>query len=493
MRSGTTLGVIAAFSALTLAALSRAWGSVSAAPTQAIQSAADKEPPGYTTHIEPLLKARCLACHTSTGKMGGLVMESYESLLKGGVHGPIFVPGKSSESRIVLMLEGKVQPRMPFGGEPLDPRDISLIKAWIDAGAKGPTGRETAPLAAAPKLAIPEVKPQVPVVSPVGALAFSPDGKLVAVGGYQEVRLMDAANGKIVAAFSGHADLVRALAFSPDGTKLAAAGGQPARSGEIKIWDVRSHELLRTIEGHNDCIYSVAASPDGKMLATGSYDKMVKLWDFSTGKELKNLKDHIDAVFAVAFSPDGKRLASGSQDRTVKIWDVAAGQRVYTLSEALDSINTAAFSPSGSQLASAGVDKQIRVYNLGEKSGSLAVSMIAHEDTILRVVYSPDGKTLISTSADRTIRVWEAPTISAIKVLEKQPDWVEALSVSPDGKWLAAGRYDGTVSIYQLGTYKQVLGPIEAFETFQPAPSAEKKVGASRRLAPTPEEQRAAR
>lgn len=428
--------------------------------------------------VAALLQKNCLVCHTASAKMGGLVMESYDALLKVGTHGPALVPGKSSESRMVLMLEGKIQPRMPFGQEPLSAADIAAIKAWIHAGAKGPVGAiHESPLQPTPN--VPDIKPQVPAASPVGSIAYSPDGKLVAVGGYKEVRLIDAASGKVQATLSDHADLVRSLAFSPDGKWLAAAGGLPARSGEIKIWDATSHQLLRTIQGHNDNIYSVAVSPDGKLLASGSYDKLIKLWDTNTGKELKTLKDHIDAVFAVAFSPNGKWLASGAQDRTVKIWDVATGQRLFTLSDALEGITTVAFHPSGNQIAAAGYDKVVRVWDLTEKGGSLAQSMIADEDTILEIAYSLDGKTLISTSADRTIRVRDSGTLNEVKVFEKQPDWVDAISVSPDGKRLAAGRYDGTVSIYDLATTRQVLGPLVAFEPYRPEVQAARQPAAS--------------
>ena len=202
--------------------------------------------------------------------------------MKGGAHGAVIVPGKAEQSRMILMLEGKVQPRMPFGGEPLPATDIAMLKAWIEGGALGPApGEATKALAPLP---IPDIKPQVAVVSPVASVKYSPDGKLLAVGGYQEVRLIDAASTKPLATLSGHADYVRSLAFSPDGKLLAAAGGPPQRGGEIKIWDVSSHRLLRTLVGHKDCIYSFAWSPDGKLLASGSYDKMVKLWDAATGR-----------------------------------------------------------------------------------------------------------------------------------------------------------------------------------------------------------------
>ena len=428
--------------------------------------------------VQSIFQQKCMACHSSATKMGGLVLESYQTLVNGGAHGPAVLAGKSNESRIFLMLEGKMGPRMPFGGEPLSAGEVATIKAWIDAGANGPplSSSLTAP---SPQAVIPDIKPRVPVVSPVGSIAFSPDGKLLAVGGYKDVQLLDAASGKVLATLSGHADVVRALAFTPDGTKLTSAGGLPARSGEIKIWDLQSHRLLETMTGHKDCIYSVAISPDGKLVASGSYDKLILLWEIDSGKQVRTLKDHIDAVFAVAFSPDGKRLASGAQDRSVKLWDVASGQRLFTLSEPLDGITTVAFRPQGTQLAAGGYDKVIRTWDLTEKGGTLAQSMIAHEDTILQLAYSPDGKTLVSSSADRTIRFWDAESLQSLKALDKQPDWVQAVSVSPNGKWLAAGRYDGSVSVYDLATYQQVLGPLAAFAPYQP-PARDKVVSANR-------------
>jgi len=446
--------------------------------------------PNFNSQVAPILQKNCLACHSSASKMGGLVMESYDALMKGGAHGAVIAPGKADQSRMILMLEGKVQPRMPFGADPLPVADIATLKAWVEAGALGPAiGEATKTLA---PLAIPDIKPQVAVVSPVASVRFSPDGKLLAVGGYQEVRIIDSASGKPLATLSGHADYVRALAFSPDGRMLAAAGGPPQRGGEIKIWDISSivapgfspanaapslHSgqalkggatLLRTLLGHKDCIYSVAWSLDGKLLASGSYDKMVKLWDAPSGQEVKNLQDHIDAVFAVAFSPDGKHLASGSQDRSVKIWDIVSGQRLYTLSDATDGLTSIAYSPSGKQIAAAGYDKTIYVWEVGDSDGRLLRSLIADEDSILALAWTPDGKMLITSSADGSIRFRDAATLDPVGIIAHQPDWVETLSISPDGTRLAAGRFNGTLSLFDVKSFKQVLGPWVAFESYGP-------------------------
>src|ERR1035441_9889435 len=178
--------------------------------------------PNFNTQVAPILQKNCLACHSSAAKMGGLVMENFDALMKGGAHGAAIVPGKPDQSRLIEMLEGKVQPRMPFGGDPLPAADIATLKAWVESGALGPAPGETAK-ALAP-LPIPDIKPQVSVVSPVASLKFSPDGKLLAVGGYQVVRLFDSATGKPLATLSGHADYVRSIAFSPDRKKAARSG-----------------------------------------------------------------------------------------------------------------------------------------------------------------------------------------------------------------------------------------------------------------------------
>ncbi|HEY6991993.1 MAG TPA: c-type cytochrome domain-containing protein, partial [Bryobacteraceae bacterium] len=359
---------------------------IAAAVMALLGGGAQAATPSFTSDVAPILQKNCLACHSSAAKMGGLVMDKFDLLMKGGAHGPAVVPGKAEESRMVMMLEGKVQPRMPYGSDPLSATDIATIKAWIDAGSVGPATGEATALA---PLAIPHIKPEVPVVSPIASLRFSPDGKILAVGAYREVRLIDPATNKLLATLPEHADYVRSIAFSPDGKMLAAGGGPPQRGGEIKIWDTQSHRLLKTMNGDTDCIYSVAWSPDGKLIASGSYDKMVKLWDVASGKELRNLQDHIDAVFAVAFSPDGKRLASASQDRTVKIWDVASGKRLYTLGDASDGLTSLHYSPKGDRIAAAGYDKTIYVWRLGDSDSSLVQSLIADEDSILALVWTP--------------------------------------------------------------------------------------------------------
>ncbi|HXF27212.1 MAG TPA: c-type cytochrome domain-containing protein [Bryobacteraceae bacterium] len=403
--------------------------------------------PSYTTDIAPLFANRCAGCHAASVHMGGLTIDSYAGVMKGSAHGAVIVPGKSDTSRLFLLITAKMQPAMPMDGTKLSDGDIALIKSWIDAGAPGPKPGEA--VAAAPAANIPHIEPKVPAKHSIFDLAFSPDGKTIALAGFREARLIDATTKQTIATIPA-VDKVRAVAFSRDGKLLAVAGGLAARKGEVVIWDVDAKKVLRTITGHADCIYAVAFSPDGKSIATSSYDKLIKLWDVNTGSEIRTLKDHIDAVFALAFTPDGKHIISGSADRSVKVWDPATGQRLYTLSDPQDGINTIAIDPTGKYVAAGGLDKTIRIWEIGEKEATLQASLIAHEDAILRLAWSPDGKTLISSSADGTIKILRASDLTELKSIPGQSDWVYGLQFEPDGKKFAAGRFDGTLTFYDV-------------------------------------------
>jgi WD40 repeat protein len=281
------------------------------------------------------------------------------------------------------------------------------------------------------------------------SMAWRPDGGMLALGGYKEVRLLDGGR-KPIGTLEGHAEAVRAVAFSRDGKLLAAAGGLPARKGEVKLWDVDARTVAATLTGHSDCIYAAAFSPDGAVLATASYDKLIKLWDVTAGREIRTLRDHIDAVYALAFTTDGKRLVSGSADRSVKIWDVLSGARLYTLSEPTDGINAIALSPDGSRVAAGGFDKTIRIWRLGEREGKLENSLVAHEDTILKLAWSPDGQYVASAAADRTTKVFRAADLIEIRAVGNQPDWVFGLEFAPGGKLLTAGFFNGQLDIYEV-------------------------------------------
>jgi mono/diheme cytochrome c family protein len=418
--------------------------------------------------VKEIFDERCLSCHSARKAKGGLRLDTYELLMKGGDSGEVIVPGQSPESLLVRLLEGKARPRMPYREHPLPQEQIALVRRWVEAGARAPAAGEIAPSANA-AVAVPDVKPTVPVLAAAASIAFDPSGARMAAGAYRAVHIMDVARREWVARLDGHADLVRAVTFSPDGKWVAAAGGQPARFGEIKIWDAATGALVRTIRGHVDSIYAIAFSPSGDRLASGSYDRLVKIWDPATGQEVRTLKEHSDAVFAVGFMPGGTRVVSAAGDRTIKIWDLASGRRLFTISDPLDAVYALAIHPRGTEIAAGGADRIVRTWTWSEGAtgapvagapsarpvragveATLRRSTFAHGDAVLRLAYSSDGATLVSTGADRIVKLWDADTLREKRALDIQPDWVMGLALSADGKWLALGRYDGSVGLYDL-------------------------------------------
>lgn len=413
-------------------------------------------PPDFIRDVQPIFTKYCTGCHNQDEREGKLSLASHADLLKGGEHGAAVVPAASDRSRLVLMLTAKAEPVMPPKGEAAPTAaEVALLRAWIDAGAKGPSGAGPDPTLL--------VTPKIPLTAPpratINALALSPAGDLLALAGSGEVALAPFPEQKPVRKLPGHRGSVNAVAFSRDGKLLAAAAGEPGLFGEVRLWDVASGSLIKTLQGHADSIYSVALSGDGKLLATGGYDNLVLLWDLSSGQIAKRLEGHNGAVFEVAFRPDGKVLASCSGDRTVKLWDVASGARLDTLKESTKELYALAFDPTGKRLAAAGVDNRIRVWEISpraqEGTNPLLFSQFAHETPVLRLAWSAEGDAVVSTGEDRLVKVWNAETLALRSQLPKQSDWASGVAIERATKPAAprrivVGRIDGTVSVYPL-------------------------------------------
>lgn len=402
-----------------------------------------------------VLRKYCVGCHNADDKEGGLILESFESLLAGGENGAVVRAGSSAESRLVRVLTGQAEPKMPpEGSEAPTKEELAILTSWIDAGAKGPTGAPPDPT----KLVVPQIATRVTARPAIHSIAWSQDGKLLALGGYRGVRLVSAENRAILRSLEGAVGNVTDLAFSADGRRLWGASGEPGLFGEVSVWEVSSGSLLTTLRGHKDSLYALALSADGKLLATGGYDQQIILWDALAGQPLATLSGHSGAVFDLQLRGDGKLLASASADRTVKLWDVAARQRLETFGQSLAELYAVALSPDGRRVAAGGVDNRIRLWQLSdtaaEGTNPLLVSRFAHEGPIVRLVWSPDGKSLASSAEDGTVKLWDADEVDERLVLAPQPDWGSALVFSPDSKLLAVGRLDGSFELYDAASGK---------------------------------------
>jgi WD40 repeat protein len=406
----------------------------------------------FSESIAPIFAQRCTACHNARTAKGRLNMESFAGLSKGGESGPALEPGDPDSSNLFLQVDSGA---MPQDADPLSKEEIEIIKKWIATGANLDAGKdpEAALIAIMPKRPQPAAPESYRVPIPITALAYSPDGKLLASSGYHEILLWNPDNGQLVRRIANVAERVYDLRFSADGKTLAAAAGTPAQIGELKLFNVEDGKLLGDFGISDDAFFALAWSADGKRLASAGADRTIRVFDIATGKEELSIEDHADWVMGLTFSPDGTRLASASRDKTAKVFDAKTGDSLVTFNGHGDSVYGVEFTPDGNQIVSAGADKQVRIWNASDAKEVRKIGGFGGD--IFRLQVTKDG-TVFTASADKNARQHKLADGAALKTFPGHADWVYTVAHSPATNQAATGTYTGQIHIFNTQDGKQL-------------------------------------
>lgn len=412
--------------------------------------------PDFHGDVAPVLREYCAGCHNDADREGDLSLETFGEMMRGGESGPSIVPGKAVESFLVRTVTKEEKPSMPPKKEPQpSAKEIEILKAWVDAGAKGPEKAQDVSILST--LVVPEIAARAGIKQPIAAVAFSPDGRWLAVAQQDSVELLEAKTREMKTVLRGHPGAVNAVNFSADGKRLLTASGVTGVRGVAVMWDVASGKKVREFGGGSrDTFYDAEFSPDGKFVATGGYDRMVTIWDAESGKVKHRIEVHTGAVFDLAFSPDGKVLASASADQTVKLWNTRTGERLDTLNQPQDEQYSVLFTLDGKHVIAGGADNRIRMWRLlsvdKPQINPLVQAKFAHEGDVVRLALTGDGKTLVSSSSDLTVKAWALPRVEQIAVLGKQSDVGAALAIESETNKVLVARMDGSMEGYLVPT-----------------------------------------
>ncbi len=304
--------------------------------------------------------------------------------------------------------------------------------------------------------------------SHVTALAYSPDGKHVAVGGGggdATIRVWETASGKLVGHLAGAMLDITSLHFSPEGTRIVSGDS----GGVARVWDwAKGGPPMQTFPKHKAWLHVVAFSPDGKTLATGDEAGVVRLWSLSTGKLLHSLAGHTAQISALVFAPDGKWLFSGSYDHAICFWELPGGKEVRRLwgrptpsgqkrAEGHTNVVSAlAVSPDGLWLYSASLDHTLCVWEIasGRLAKLLKEASAQVNSGVRAMALSPEGTLLAAAleepGKDSLVHLWDLTTGQKLPVLNGHRARVTQLAFSPEGRSLASGSVDTTVLLWEV-------------------------------------------
>ena len=199
-------------------------------------------------------------------------------------------------------------------------------------------------------------------------------------------------------------DRVLALAFSPDGKILASGGGMPSRDGEVLLWNATDGTLLREITGaHSDTVFDLSFTADGSLLASAAADKFARVFDVKTGKLVRSFEGHTNHVLGVAWNRTGRTLATSGADEVIKVWSLESGQQIRTIPGFTKQATSLRYVGFDASFAVAAGGVPVRLVN---EAGNVSRNFDSAGAFMYDLALSADGQIIAAGGLDGILRLW---------------------------------------------------------------------------------------
>lgn len=232
-----------------------------------------------------------------------------------------------------------------------------------------------------------------------GVVAASPDGQLLAFSDNDRIQIWNITQNTFLGELPGHVDAVIALAFSPDGKLLASA----SRDQSALLWEVSSGDLLRDLSKPANEPLGFAFSPDGNRLAVADSAGGIRYWEMTSLRDIAYVPTGDQSLSAIAFSPDGKWFAVGGE-QFLSLWDVSGKIKDRMLTEIPDSIHALSFSPDSKWLLVAGSENNLQLWDVEAAKRTQTYDGANHQTYTLAL--TPDGKQIAAGGIDAKLTIW---------------------------------------------------------------------------------------
>lgn len=233
------------------------------------------------------------------------------------------------------------------------------------------------------------------------AIAISPDRTMFAVG----TRLYNLETGQLLREFPSNY-WINDVAFSPDGRLLAVGGMRSGfdqdrvYTGVAEVFDIEANERLLSIDQHTDEVQNVTFSPDSSKLLTASIDTNAMLWNIADGTLLQTLT-HADEVVYAEFSADGLLILTSGPRIEATLWNAETGLKLRNFGVATIAVRGATLSPDGTLVATADLDGSLRLWDA--ETGRQRRRVVGFKATLTRPIFSPNGRLIALTAENGAV------------------------------------------------------------------------------------------